>query len=101
MAGSPSSTKSEPVEVGSSKFQPNKEGELLVDISIEQPPFQIIEKVAPVEQPPTEINEEIVVVVSSPPREQAINAITELVFQTPPATKSTPESTVGFYSSLL
>lgn len=36
-------------------------------------------------------------VASSPPREQIMTVVVEPEYQTPPGTKSTPESTIRFY----
>lgn len=53
---STSGTESRAVEMVGLELEPNKEGELLTDASIEQAPAQLKEEVAPVEQPPVEIN---------------------------------------------
>lgn len=50
-----------------------------------------------VEQPPSEITGATAIVVRSPPKEQTMTAVAEPVYQTPPPTKSTLESTFKFY----
>lgn len=76
-------------------------GAVSADASIEQTSEQMIEEVVPVEQPLVEISEATAVVASSFPREQIIAMITEHVYQTPPATKSTRGSTVRFYERIV
>lgn len=66
-------------------------GSSLLNTNRAAPHAQIIEEVAPVEQPLTEIIEEVTLVISSPPRDRVISPTVELMFQTPPVTKSMPE----------
>lgn len=61
-------------------------------VLVEQPLAEIIEEIVQVERPWTQINEEDALLISSPPRDRAISPIVEPVFQTPPVTRSTPDS---------
>lgn len=57
----------------------------------------MIKEVVQVELPPIEIYEAVAATSSCPPQKQIMVMITELIHQTPPVTKSSPESIARFY----
>lgn len=86
----------EPIEAPSLAFGEKKEGELLAEISIKQLVAQIIEEVEPIEQPPSKVIVHAIWYKLSP-YGSSNKSSCEPVFQTPLATKSTPDSTACFY----
>lgn len=78
-------------------FKVNNEGELPIEVSLNRISAQIAKETAAVEQPPILIIKEAAPIKSSPPKKQTVNPSPEPVYQTPPTTKSTPESIGWFY----